>query len=199
MAESEQQLPDSSDPEKKHRESPRFLVTAQIPQVSPPEEILSGGFLAGALSGLVMALVAGLACISAGMSFWYPMRLVGALFFGSGALTGGPAVVIAGICTHLILSAAIGLIFAFIVDRRTPLAIAFVTGLVFSAIVWAMMTFVALPLFNPVMRLQVSYNAGWWFLLHMIYGAILSSTPSLKRRYAARYPEEAPQISKRAA
>lgn len=158
--------------------------------------ILAGVF-SGWIAGVVMALFAMIISAANGYSFWFPMQLVDGVWIGEDALLGGAGVVIAGIITHLVVSAFFGVLFAVFrgrfreiaesLDTTSEAATAFLWGTVYGVGVWVFMTYVVLWL-DPTLRIQVfALSPGMWFLYHVVYGAMLFTTPIFQKALSRPY------------
>lgn len=169
------------------------------------KSLVAGGALAGLIGGLAMAMVAMIRAGVEGLGFWLPPRLIGATFVGIDALTSGAGVVILGLITHMAVSMGFGILFAALIRRSTTTGTAVLGGVLMGIAAWAVMTFVALPLLNDIMR-ERSYALapGWWFAYHLVFGAFLGLTPAFCQRFSSRYEEpsgrrEEPRRLRRAA
>jgi uncharacterized membrane protein YagU involved in acid resistance len=156
-------------------------------------EIIAGGALAGVVAGLTMGLVAMGHAAAMGMEVWLLLDQIAALILGVRALLGGPATTLLGLAIHLAVSAALGVLFAMAVPRWTSTLLAFASGLVYGVLVWAILTWIVLPLFNPVMAERMQLWPGAWFVHHLVFGGVLAVTPALERAAGPSHPEgEAP-------
>lgn len=151
---------------------------------------VAAGITSGLLGGLAMGLVAMLHAASLGQDLWQPLRLIAAALYGRGALVGGMNVVWAGLILHLVVSAVLGLLFGMVVGRRWETGPAFGLGLVWGAAVWAAMTFIVLPIVNPIMRVSVAQMPGIWFTLHLIFGAFFFLSPALSALFSGQPRED---------
>lgn len=159
---------------------------APVPGMAGTPRAMTGGIAAGLIAGLVMALTAMIRSAAVGESFWMPMQQIAATFYGVEALVGGTGVVVAGVLTHLVVSAIYGMIFGLFVGRKTLVGSAFVSGLVYGVVIWAFMTWVILPLVNEVMLERVELQPWWWFAYHLVYGGLLLLTPPLAEAMTPR-------------
>lgn len=172
-------------------------AVAPIAGTAGTKSAIGAGAAAGIIGGIGMGLVAMLvAMASTGtwFAFWDPMRLIAATFYGDAALIGGADVVFVGALTHMVVSAFWGVIFGLFVGRRNSAGGALLYGLVYGVAIWAVMTWIALPIFNETMLAHTPESApGWWFFYHLVYGGLLFCTPLLARMFAE------PHESRRAA
>jgi len=145
------------------------------------------GLVAGTLMGMAAMIHAG----SAGLDPFGPVRQVAAAWYGVAALIGNESIVGVGILTHLAVSMVLGVLFAAVGPRRGGPAVALVSGLAFATLVWAVFTWVLLPLVDPVMYERVRLFPSAWFLLHLLFGALLTPAPHLVQ-LMARTPQVAP-------
>lgn len=155
-----------------------------------PDRISAGamagaGAIAGIIAGAVMGGV-GMAWMgAAGMGAGLPIRNIAASWEGVDALVGGGGTIFVGWLTHLGVSAIMGIIFAgFIHNRIRSAGRAVGAGLIYSIAVWAVMTWALLDWANPTMYNRVTMILGTWFVLHLIFGTMLFTTPGLMRAFA---------------
>lgn len=146
---------------------------------------LVAGVLSGVTGGIGMALVLLWRAWANGLNVWTPMHLIAASFYGEAALQGDPKAVVAGVMLHLGVSVLYGILFSLCVSRATPLGIALLYGMVYSVLIWAGMTYFALPLVDPLMQEREVLQSSWWFGAHLVFGALLFVTPILKNALAA--------------
>lgn len=145
---------------------------------------LWGGAVAGMIAGLAMAMAAMIYAWTAGAGFWLPVRNIAALWFGVNALVMGASAPFVGVLTHLVNSAVFGIIFAFLIRSRPTTGVAFAGGIAYGIVIWAVMTYVALPLFNETMyERTANANPGWWFVLHLIFGGMLFLAPACMQAF----------------
>jgi len=151
-------------------------------------EIVEAGATAGALAGVAMVLFLCVYALATGMGFLTPLRLLGATFYGRGALNAtlgfGPA--FWGLCLHLAVSIALGVFFAAIVSRDTGPMAATSGGIAYGLAAWALLTFLVLPVVNPVMRRALQDFSIGWFAAHVPFGATLGLAQQLRRTLATR-------------
>lgn len=150
-----------------------------------------GGVVAGVIAGVVMAMVAMIRASVLGLGFWLPVKQIAALWYGVDALILGAGAVWVGLLTHLVVAALYGLLFGTTVGRTGSMAGSFAGGLLYGVAIWAVMTWVALPLTNEVMLERVTLMPWWWFGYHLIFGGMLFLTPPLVNAFAAPRTEAA--------
>ncbi len=145
------------------------------------------GTIAGLLGGAAMALLMMVVSSAAGMGFWHPMEMVGALFYGVDALLGGAGPVVTGVLVHLLCTGAVGALFgALLPPRQATTGLATSWGVVAGVVCWAVDSFLLLPVFNQTMKDRVDLAPGWWFLSFVLMGAVLGATPAIRRSIARR-------------
>lgn len=149
--------------------------------------VVGGGVIAGLISGFFMILVAMIytAIIDAG--FWTPLNLIAATWYGPEAVQGGAWVGITGAITHLVVASIWGVVFASLTPRIQSAGKAFGWGLLYGIAVWAVMSFIFLPLVNPTMSQATANMSGWWFFFHLVYGGSLGLTPAAERSVEPAY------------
>jgi len=159
--------------------------TAAGPGVSahpvPRETIWRGGPVTGVIAGVIMAFVAMLTTAAQGLGFWLVPKMIAATFLGVDALVGGAGAIILGVIIHLIVSALFGLLFAFLTPRIISASSDFGLGIIYGVIIWAVMTFIILPIGNEVMRDRVALMPFAWFVQHLVFGGSLALTPYFER------------------
>jgi hypothetical protein len=140
---------------------------------------IAAGALAGFLGGVCMGILTMALSASAGMGFWHPIELMAGVFYGVDAILGGVGPAITGLIVHLVVFTGLGAIFG----AMLPLQQSSRTtgwGLVYGAVCWAVITFLALPLVNQTMKDRVDLAPGWWFAAFLLYGAVLGATPGIR-------------------
>lgn len=144
------------------------------------------GAEAGLISGLVMMLALMVYTAALGEGFFFPLQQVAATFLGVEALIGGVGTILLGAAIHFAVAAAWGIGFGLMVPPVTSSSSAAGWGAIYAVGVWLVMTFVALPVFDPVMSDRVALYSGWWFASHLLYGAVLGLTPELTQQMLVR-------------
>jgi hypothetical protein len=143
---------------------------------------IGAGAVAGLIGGMVMSGFSMIGAAAAGESVWAPARMIASTFLGPDP-TGAGAVVF-GMFVHFAFSAFLGALFGLVVGRGWKLGWAVAAGVLWGAIIWAVMTWLVLPAINPAMRAEVLKSPGSWFAEHAIFGAILGLTPWLAANFA---------------
>jgi hypothetical protein len=144
----------------------------------------------GLFAGTVMMLALMLAETSLGQGFWTPLQLIGGTLLGLNAVLGGFWAGLVGAVLHLAAAGFWGVAFAALVSRETTVRQAFWSGLGYSVAVWAIMTYIGLPVLDRTMEPRVALIPGAWFLSHLVFGACLLWTPTLRRIFSVE-PERA--------
>ncbi|MBC75655.1 MAG: hypothetical protein CME64_06535 [Halobacteriovoraceae bacterium] len=145
------------------------------------KSLVEAGILAGAFGGACMAIVANLGAFYLESDFWGPMKNVSAIFLGDGAQQGSIGVILVGIATHFLFSIVWGIVFAFLTKRVTSSSSEVVAGIIFGGAVWAIMTYLFLPVVSPEVIVAREGMEGWWFGCHLVFGFGLGITAPLKR------------------
>ena len=156
--------------------------------------VVGGGIVAGIIGGIVMAAFSMVHAAMVGVGFWTPLRLIAATTSGVDALIGGGGILIWGLMIHMMVSAMYGVILAALLPRRAGTAAGFGIGLAYGVAVWAVMTFIGLPLVNSTMQARIALMPGWWFFEHLLFGSVTGALiPVLVGRAQAAevktYPE----------
>ncbi len=155
------------------------------------KSIIGAGTGAGIIGGIVMAAFAMMYAGAMGMGFWTPLRLIAASTNGVDALIGGGGILLWGLMIHMVTAAVWGVIFAVVLPRRTSAGAGFGWGIGFGIVVWAVMTFIGLPLVNSTMQARISLMQGSWFIEHLLYGAVTGALiPAFRHRVAERQTAE---------
>lgn len=141
--------------------------------------ILGGGALGGVIGGIVMAMFAMGVAAMKHLGYLMPLKLIAATLFGTEALRGGAGVLLVGLMIHMVASVAWGIIFAAVFRKELSPSNGIPIGAGFGIFVWAVMTFVVLPLVNPIMRESVSMMPGGWFIGHVLFGMGVGLAPLL--------------------
>jgi len=132
-----------------------------------------------ALSGVLAGIGAGLIAVALGsflsMHYMfreaaYPFKLIGAVWFGSSALNAATFVPggLAGLATHLSLSAFFGLVFSQFVPEWTKKRILIIMGTLGGLAVWLFWSAMFLPSFNETMAYLLPRPVS--ILLHLAFG-----------------------------
>ncbi len=133
------------------------------------------GLKAGLISGLAMAVFLMLYSFSLGAPMMHPFNLIGTLFptpYGS----------FFGLGFHFVLAALYGILFFALIYKSNSVYLTLFEGLLFGIFMWAVDTYVILPVFIPEMAYRLPFIARGWFFAHILYGASLVSIPFLEGR-----------------
>jgi hypothetical protein len=152
----------------------------------PPltREIVKSGALAGIVGGILMAVWAMIATSALGLGPLVVPQLIGATFQGPEALVRGAGTVALGLVVHLLVSAGFGVLFATLVRRDTPLGVGMLAGVAYAMALFVLMTFIVVPVVNPVMSNRVSMMVGTTLIMHLLYGIGVGLTPLIRRGLA---------------
>lgn len=158
--------------------------------------IVIAGVTAGIIGGIVMAALTMMYTAGIGVGFWTPLRLMAATTSGVDALIAGGGTLIWGLMIHMMASIIFGVIFAALLPRRAGAAAGLGLGALYGIAVWAIMTFIGLPIVNSTMQARVALMPGWWFFAHLVFGAVtgISAAVMLQRSSAERTGAERPDI-----
>ncbi|MBI5878758.1 MAG: hypothetical protein HZB53_13995 [Chloroflexi bacterium] len=111
-----------------------------------------------------------------GAGFWAPVVFIAATVVRNlqGVAVPVPfdlVAVVAGLMGHMMNSVIFGLIFTFFIAPRARARGGQITaGMVYGAVIFALMWFIVAPLADPVM---LKLNAAVFFLGHLMWGAVL--------------------------
>jgi hypothetical protein len=148
----------------------------------PSGERWSAGLVGGLFGGLVLGVWAAARSFGLGLGPLFPLRLAAASLLGTEALVGGAGIVVLGLLLHTLTAVLWGLLFAALVPRRTPAALAVVYGLLYGAGVLLVMTYLVLPVVDPALRMRALLIPGSWWFGHLLFGVTLACVPALERR-----------------
>lgn len=172
----------------------RFLARYQNRRVV--REVVGAGALGGLLAGVAMAIVLMLQSAGAGMGFWFPIHLMSAFYYGEDMVMGGLGPTVVGLVAHALSSVVLGVVFSLFLKSRTPSSDAVAFGLIFGVVVWAIRTYVAIPVWNPILSDRMDLVPGWWFLAHLAFGGLLGTIPSFRQSIERRERDRiAPRIA----
>jgi hypothetical protein len=133
-------------------------------------------------AGLIASLVMGMwemiveAIIPNGAGFWSAPVYIAATIFRNLQSIARPVsfdlvAVMAGLMGHMMNSVILGLLFAFVIAPRFKSLIGqVVAGMIYGAVVYAVMALVVVPFVDPVMA---NLNAVVFFLGHLMWGVAL--------------------------
>jgi uncharacterized membrane protein YagU involved in acid resistance len=135
-------------------------------------------------AGLIASLVMGIwemmveAIIPNGAGFWSAPTYIAAMVLRNLQTVARPVpfdlvAVMAGLMGHMMNSVIFGLIFAFVIAPRFKSLIGqVIAGMMYGAVVYAVMAFVVVPFVDPVMA---NLNAVVFFLGHLMWGVALGA------------------------
>lgn len=144
-------------------------------------EIVGAGVTAGIAGGGAMAAFLLVWSAWRGPSALAAVQAMGGLFYGRGAVGGGGGPIFWGLAIHFAVSVALGVLFAAVVHRQTDPLAAVTGGLLYGLAVWAVMTFVVVPIVDPALREFVSDRMFGWLAAHVPFGIALGVAPQLRR------------------
>ncbi|MDQ3263568.1 MAG: hypothetical protein M3Y59_07915 [Myxococcota bacterium] len=114
-----------------------------------------------------------------GPGFFAPLKMIAATVAGAGAMRGGVGMILLGLMLHMIMSVALGVIFAALVPARWSAGVLGAVGGLFGLAVFLVMTWLVLPWANPLMFQNV--NLGIFFIAHLVFGVSLGLVVSSGR------------------
>jgi hypothetical protein len=143
---------------------------------------------AGAVGGIVaasaMLLFATIVSAMEGTGVLGPVMVIGATFLGESAMAQPIASSMLGLVTHVLMGAAFGMPFALVTRRIASSPLLLGAGVAYGAGIFLVMTYLVLPLVNPIMAATI--EPGWWFLYHLAFGLLLPATLLVARRHVTR-------------
>jgi len=143
--------------------------------------VVLGGAPKVNIAGIAMAVFIMISSAIAGRGFWTPIELFGAVFTNPRSSPG--AAFVYGAVLHLLISATLGIIFASFI-RYSTWVVALVFGAASAIVVWGIVTWVGLPLFDSGLSRLLRAIALPWFLAHVVFGVTLAITPRLVSQYS---------------
>jgi hypothetical protein len=126
------------------------------------------GARAGALGAVAMGLFMMLVTASRAGGFWTTLQLIGASVLGDEHRSAGAAVL--GLFIHLAVGATLGAIYALLARRQKGKIFNVMLALVFGVAVFAPMTYLLLPIVDPIMYRTI--HLGVLFMGHVVYGLV---------------------------
>jgi hypothetical protein len=142
------------------------------------------GLVGGIIAGLVFAMFEMITAAIMGPSFWAPLRMIGAIGLGQGALEPSTSLAVAapaGLVIHMILSAiygaAFGLLAALVGPIRSSRFVLAIAGTAFGLALWVFNFYVVAPIAFPWfgMANPVVQFVAHAFFFGTVLGAILGS------------------------
>lgn len=122
-----------------------------------------------------------------GMGAWTPVQLITVTWYGPAAMMHATVgVIMAGLITHMMMGAVLGVIFAMAL-RVLGLpsgAVRLAWGVLFGLIVWVVNQFLLLAIVDPMMA---SHMTPWAFAMgHAVFGLVLAAFLLGARRTSQR-------------
>jgi hypothetical protein len=156
--------------------------------------------VAGIIAGLGMFLILCLVSAGLGTGFWLPVQTASGIFYGPMSILGGAGPTILGLLTIVVTSAILGAVFSYFLRADQTGSSQVISGLVFGVIVWALASYIGMPILNPTMSERMALVPGWWFIANLAFGAILGAVPaSAKTRTHTRFEDVSERSDRRAA
>lgn len=137
----------------------------------PTRGTVMRGVTAGVVGAIFMGLIAMIVSAAMGAGFFMPVMLIGATYLGDGFNDLPVWSAILGLVTHLVAGGAFGALFIALARNIRATSAKLAAGVAYGAAVYLFMTFLVMPWANPVM--YASIDKGFFFLLHLVYGAVL--------------------------
>lgn len=145
-------------------------------------EIVGRGIVGGAVAAAVMALLAMIVSAGQGTGFWAPMELIGGTFMGPETMAHPFWSAVLGIWTHLMVGAALGVVFAALARRISYGGARIAAGVTYGALVFLGMTYLVLPWADAFMFVRI--DTGLFFIYHLVFGLTLPlALPAGSRRW----------------
>lgn len=151
--------------------------------------VVGGGAIAGVIAGAVMLVIARSWSAAVGLGSGIVPRSTAAAISGPMALLGGSATLWQGWLMFLAVAALLGLIYTSIGWNVRKWRTALIWGILFGIGVWVVTTAWLLPRGDHVMAAYMAFMVGPWFVLHLIFGAVLSVSAPIRRGLAGAQSE----------
>jgi hypothetical protein len=172
----------------------------------PRHPTLKSGVLGGLCAGLAMAAVLGADAQNRSGEIGLPFRLISKGLFGGLEIESEMIAPVLGLILHLGISVSLGAGFSFLIRCHVPGSRfeeagdrALVSGALFAAAIWATATFLILPWLNPAFLSYVMAAPTRWFLIHMVYGAMLLTILAFRKQSSLRKARLKNEQTRRAA
>ena len=156
-----------------------------LPRFSWTEK-LAAGAIAGILAAILMigSLMAYSGVIGAGV--WMPLKTLAGLIYGVEALVGGSVAIVTGAGIQLGFSVALGILFGLATSRRTSMILALLAGVAIGIAIWTLMDLYVLPFLDPTMEARIALMPVAYFVVYVLFGVGLGTTPLLVRALSRR-------------
>ena len=152
--------------------------------ISTAAEIVEAGIVTGVTAGCAMAAWLTVYAGFTGLGAFTPVKLIAGTFYGAAALEAGWGPVFWGFTIHMAISVAFAILYGAIVHRDTEPFKAVTGGILFGFAMWVVLTFLVMPVVDPLMRARVPSMSMGWFGAHLPYGAVLGALPQVRRWFA---------------
>jgi len=153
----------------------------------PPGAVIGAGIAAGIIGGGVMAAFMTVYAAITRDDMLMPLRVLGATFYGPGALAENNAgILVWGFAVHLLTSSVLGVIFAWLAVPGIPPRAALVSGIVYGMLVLLVMTYLVLPWSNPTLYNRIPMMMSAWWMAHILFGMCIPLAPAFVRRSQRR-------------
>ena len=151
------------------------------------------GAIAGLAGGVAMAVVAMALTTGRELGLFDPLRLMSAVALGEDATEAGLGAVLLGLVIHLVVAAMVGVFFAWFLPEDIFTGSGIAMGVIFAAIIYAVMSLLVVPRVNPVMHEGLHH--GWFFVEHLVYGLTVGLLIKPMRRALQAAPAGARQAA----
>jgi hypothetical protein len=148
---------------------------------------IGAGAGAGLIGGVIVAMMEIAHGAAVGIGMLVPLKAASGLVYGAGATDRGISAMIVGVLVYLLVPLGLGAVFGVFVGRRFSVTTALAYGLVWGILIWAAVTWVALPRLNPPLAALAARYPAWWLLEHLVFGASLMLTPPIAHAVAGSF------------
>jgi len=155
----------------------------------PAPTVVGSGVTAGIIAGIVMLVWAMATSVVSGLGVWIMPQMIAGMFYGPLTFVRGATTVLAGTLIHLVVSGALGVLFALMVGWRPAREGQMIAwGVAYGLAIWLVRSFGVLPLLNPTMSARVALVPVDWLFQHFLYGVVLAFCFDRRREARLRRP-----------
>jgi hypothetical protein len=134
------------------------------------------GGAGGLLGGVVMAAFSVSLALARGHGMWMPVKLIGGIVLGPGAVNNPSSFslspILTGLAVHVAVSVLLGSLFALLASwLRLPPVTLVLYGMVYALVIWFVALFFVLPMVYPLFANNT--NPALFALSHILYGLTL--------------------------
>jgi hypothetical protein len=151
------------------------VIAAGVVMRSHKERPLIAGLRAGTIAGLLMPIPAMIWGLLAGHTVWYPANLLAGMVLPKLGQLPLPDLKVfhtewlaIALVIHMVMSIAIGLIFALVLPRLGPIPMPVAWGGVLMPLLWTSISFGLMGIVNPLLQERVDWP--WFIASQFVFG-----------------------------